>query len=163
MSSITIKSIEEGLKANESWVNRAIVALADHASPSIIARRQLREYRDELRSFGKIEDLEEARRLCLMFTESLLDIATKPSYEFKGKMFVMTGKLENFTRSELTSKLEGLGAFVASSVSPRTDIVIVGSKPGAKFSAAQQYGIPMWNELALLESLKPVSKRNDSL
>lgn len=159
MADITIETIKKGLRDNDSWVSKAILALADNRGPNVIARRRFHEYRDELKSFGAIEDLGSARRLCILHAEALLAIATAPAFDFKGKTFVLTGKLDNYTRDQLTSKLEGLGAYVTGSVSRNTDILIVGSKPGAKFRAAQHQGIPMWNEDELVENMKPPSKK----
>lgn len=44
--------------------------------------------------------------------------------EFNGKTIVLTGKLEQMTRSEATQWLEMQGAKVTSSVTKSTDIVI---------------------------------------
>lgn len=156
---VTIEAIKKGLRTKEAWVHRAVRVLADHASPSVIDRRKLHEYRNELLAQGTIGNIENARELCLMYAFALLDIATKPRYDFKGKTIVLTGKLIHFTRNKLTEELEGHGAFVTSAVSRNTDIVIVGSKPGSKFRKAQIFGVPMWTESELLDNLKPSSEK----
>ena len=59
----------------------------------------------------------------------LLEAGVSPIYEesnteesvFTGKSVVVTGSLENFTRTTIKEKLEELGAKVASSVSKKTD------------------------------------------
>ncbi len=65
---------------------------------------------------------------------------------FYGKTVVLTGALEHFTRSELTSILEGIGAKVAGSVSKKTDVVIAGSDAGSKLTKAQELGIKVMDE-----------------
>ena len=56
------------------------------------------------------------------------------------KTIVITGTL-SLPREELKETLENLGAKVSSSVSKKTDYVIVGSDPGSKFEKAQKLGI----------------------
>lgn len=160
MSELTIETIKDGLRKNDSWVFRAVVALGDANVSNVFARHKFHEYRDEYQAFARLEDLEDARQLCVAHAHDLLEIATKPSFDFRSKTFVLTGKLDKFTRNSLTSKLESLGAYVSSSVSRSTDVVIVGSKPGVKFRRAESLGVPRWNEKELLNNLKPKSQRS---
>lgn len=60
---------------------------------------------------------------------------------FYGKTVVATGKLENYTRDGIQMKLLELGAKPASSVTKKTDYLIVGEKAGSKLTKAQQLGI----------------------
>ena len=60
---------------------------------------------------------------------------------FAGKTVVATGKLVNYTRDGIQMKLLSLGATPASSVTKKTDYVIVGEKAGSKLTKAQQLGI----------------------
>lgn len=72
---------------------------------------------------------------------------------FTNKIIVLTGDLNNFKRSELTTILEGFGAKVTGSVSSKTDLVIVGENPGSKFNKAQSLGIKIMYEDELLKNL----------
>ena len=72
---------------------------------------------------------------------------------FAGKTVVLTGELENFTRPELTERLESLGAKVAGSVSKKTDLVIAGAAAGSKLAKANELGIEVWDEARLLKAL----------
>ena len=65
---------------------------------------------------------------------------------FFGKTIVATGKLENYTRDEIQAKIVSLGATPASSVTKKTDYVIVGEKAGSKLTKAQQLGIKTLTE-----------------
>ena len=47
----------------------------------------------------------------------------------------------NFTRKSIKSKIESLGAKCGSSVSRKTDYVLVGDKPGSKLAKAVTLGI----------------------
>jgi len=63
-----------------------------------------------------------------------------------GKTVVLTGKLTQFTRTEVKEKLEALGANVSGSVSKKTNIVIAGEDAGSKLAKAQELGIEVWSE-----------------
>lgn len=72
---------------------------------------------------------------------------------FKDKTFVLTGSLEKFTREEATNKIESLGGKVTSSVTKKTDVVIVGSNPGSKYDKAKELNITIWSEDDYLEKI----------
>lgn len=72
-----------------------------------------------------------------------MSIKITPLY---GKTVVATGKLENYTRDGIQSKLLELGAKPANSVTKKTDYLIVGEKAGSKLTKARQLGIPTLSE-----------------
>lgn len=61
--------------------------------------------------------------------------------ELSNKTIVITGDFEHFSRTQLTNKLETYGAKVTSSVSKKTDLVVVGNNPGSKLNKAQELGV----------------------
>lgn len=65
---------------------------------------------------------------------------------FAGKIVVATGKLENYTRDGIQTKLLELGAKPASSVSKKTDYLIVGEKAGSKLDKAKSLGVKVLTE-----------------
>lgn len=67
---------------------------------------------------------------------------------FAGKTFVLTGKLENFTRDEAARLIEERGGRVSSSVSKKTDFVVAGSDAGSKLTKAESLGIALLDEKA---------------
>ena len=71
-----------------------------------------------------------------------------------GKTVVITGKFAEFSRLELTKRLEQLGAKVTGSVSKKTDLVIAGDAAGSKLTKAQDLNVPIMDETALLTNLK---------
>jgi DNA ligase (NAD+) len=73
---------------------------------------------------------------------------------FAGRTIVLTGTLESFERSELTERLEALGAKVTGSVSKNTNLVIAGESAGSKLDKARELGIEVWDEAKLLSALK---------
>ena len=77
--------------------------------------------------------------------------------EFLNKTFVLTGKLENFTRKEAKDLIEAYGGKVTSSVSKNTAVVIAGEAAGSKYDRATKLGITIWDEATFQEMIKGVS------
>ena len=73
---------------------------------------------------------------------------------FTGKTFVVTGTLESMGRNDAKSALLELGAKVSGSVSKKTDYVVVGENPGSKADKAEELGITVLDEEALIKLLK---------
>lgn len=85
----------------------------------------------------------------------LLELGVKPretqvqevvENPFAGKTVVVTGSLQDFSRTEIKDKLESLGAKVSGSVSKKTDYVIVGEDAGSKYTKAVELGIKILSE-----------------
>jgi DNA ligase (NAD+) len=67
-----------------------------------------------------------------------------------GKIYVVTGTLEKWSREQATAALEAAGAKVTNSVSSKTTALIVGEEPGAsKLTKAQRLGIELLDEAGL--------------
>lgn len=65
---------------------------------------------------------------------------------FTGKSVVITGTLNKYSRSEAREKIKNQGGKVASSVSKKTDYVLVGEQPGSKYEKAKALGVPILSE-----------------
>jgi DNA ligase (NAD+) len=63
-----------------------------------------------------------------------------------GKSVVLTGSLEEQTREQAARAVEERGGRVASSVSKKTDFVVVGADPGSKAERARELGVTMVDE-----------------
>jgi len=73
--------------------------------------------------------------------------------ELAGKQFVLTGGLESLTRDEAKAAVEARGGRVTSSVSKKTDYVVVGTDAGSKLEKAQALGLKLLTETDFRELL----------
>ncbi len=73
---------------------------------------------------------------------------------FAGKSVVVTGILEGMARSEAEKMVKELGGRVSSSVSKKTDYLIVGKDPGSKLDKAKEFGVKILTEDKFLEMTK---------
>ena len=75
------------------------------------------------------------------------------SVDLSGKTFVLTGTLPTMSRDQAKALLEAAGAKVAGSVSQKTSYVVAGSDAGSKLEKANELGIPILDEDALMKIL----------
>lgn len=73
---------------------------------------------------------------------------------FLNQKIVVTGKLELFSRNEITDLIEIRGGQVTSAVSKNTDFVIVGENPGSKYTKALELGIKVLTEEEFMKLIK---------
>jgi DNA ligase (NAD+) len=71
-----------------------------------------------------------------------------------GLTFVVTGGLENFTRDSIAETITAHGGKPSSSVSKKTDYLLVGAEPGSKLAKAEELGVTVIDEAKFLELLK---------
>src|SRR5690625_67149 len=72
----------------------------------------------------------------------------------EGQTWVLTGALASMTRTEAQERLEALGARVTGGVSRATDWVVAGPGAGSKLRRAEELGVPVLDETALLDLLE---------
>lgn len=65
---------------------------------------------------------------------------------FLGKIFVLTGSLQNYTRDEASNLIEKFGGKTSSSVSKKTSYVLAGEDAGSKLTKAQNLGVEVITE-----------------
>ena len=73
---------------------------------------------------------------------------------FYGKVFVLTGSLEKYTRDEASEIIENFGGKTSGSVSKKTDFVLAGEDAGSKLRKANELGIKVITEQEFEEMIK---------
>ncbi|HEX6290006.1 MAG TPA: NAD-dependent DNA ligase LigA [Herpetosiphonaceae bacterium] len=72
-----------------------------------------------------------------------------------GKTLVITGTLETMTREQAGERIQQAGGKLGSGVTKKTDYLVVGAEPGgSKYTKAQQLGVSILDEAALLQLLE---------
>ncbi len=142
------KSIDRIINANEEEIAE-IEGIGEKIAESIKKYFSLKH---------NLELIEKLKKHNLQF--EIKEEKEKPQ-PLKGLTFVLTGELENFTRKEATEFLESLGAKVSSSVSRKTDYVIVGKNPGSKFRKAVELGVKTVDEQFLINFKEKLDKENE--
>ena len=81
------------------------------------------------------------------------DTSSPKNSKLSNKTFVLTGTLESMSRDEAKEKIQSLGGNVSSSVSKKTDYVVVGKESGSKFEKAKAFGVTTLSESEFLSMI----------
>ncbi|MBX9621361.1 MAG: NAD-dependent DNA ligase LigA [Alphaproteobacteria bacterium] len=130
-------------QASEAYVGLVSI---DGIGPSV--SQDLIAFFDEPHNLQVLHDLLEE---ITVLNETPPQISDSPLIN---KTIVFTGTLEHMTRAEAKVRAESLGAKVSSSVSSKTDYVVVGADAGSKAKAAQALGVKVLGEEAWLKLLE---------
>ena len=113
----------------------------------VIANSVYNYFRDE----SNINLINKLRSLGINF--NYLGEKTEVKDAFNGKTFVITGTLNDYSRDEAKEIIEHFGGKTSSSVSKKTDVVLVGDNPGSKYDKAVELSITIWNEEEFKDNL----------
>lgn len=104
--------------------------------------------------FANRENQEEITHLLENGVEPMITEAI-PSQKhlFKGKIFVLTGTLEHYTRDHVSSLIKERGGRITNSVNKSIDYVLVGENPGLKYEKAKNLGLTILLEKEFIECL----------
>ncbi len=106
-----------------------------------VTARHVREFFDDADNIKLLEELR-SMGLTLDGDKKIFDAGSP----IAGKVFVLTGTLERYTRNEASALLTERGGLVRGSVTKKTDYVIAGDKAGSKLTKAQELGIKILSE-----------------
>ena len=77
----------------------------------------------------------------------------KRTGKLKDKVFVLTGTLQRFTRSQAKELIKAASGKVSGSVSGNTDYLVAGESPGSKLTKAKELGVKIIDEATLKKLL----------
>jgi DNA ligase (NAD+) len=117
------------IDGKESGIGKEIAASLYHFLHSETGQHVIEELRDAL----VVLDMPAAEE------ESISQV-------FADKKFVVTGKLQQYTRDEIHALVELRGGRASSSVSGNTDYLVAGEKAGSKLAKAQKLGVAVLSE-----------------
>jgi DNA ligase (NAD+) len=170
------KKVENLLDAIESSksqpLSKLIFALGIHGVGEVVGNALANKFKsmDNLLQ-TTVEELEQIEGIGPNIAHATIDWLSHPANQFvlqklknagmeeknqpfTGMTFVVTGSLENFTRSSVKEYISKMGGKVTSSVSAKTDILVAGKNAGSKLTKAQSLGVRVISENDLKEMAK---------
>ena len=129
-----LKSLEEIVNADETTLTKV------EGVEATLAKSILEWTRDD-RNVELAKELKK-RGLTTQYEAGDSEI----NQRLKGQTFVITGKLDDFSRIEAANAVKALGAKVTSSVSKNTDYLVAGADAGSKLDRATRLNVPVLNE-----------------
>jgi len=82
------------------------------------------------------------------------EVASPEELPLAGLEFVITGRLETFSRQEAEERVKALGGTAKDNVTRKTSYVVVGAEPGSKLARAQELGTRQLTEEEFLRLLE---------
>ncbi|MBS7298415.1 MAG: NAD-dependent DNA ligase LigA [Eubacteriales bacterium] len=142
------KVLADKFKSMDNLIHAGIekLTIIDEIGP--IMAKSITEFFTEEQNIHFIDRLKLAGVAMDIVAESSLD------KRFEGKVFVLTGTLEQYTRSEASRIIEDFGGKTSSSVSKKTDYVLAGSEAGSKLDKAKALGVKVISEAEFEEMTK---------
>jgi len=105
------------------------------------------------RQKGNRQIIKKLRKAGVTLEREKVEEARPEELPLAGLEFVLTGKLESFSRSEAEAKIKALGGKAGSDVTRKTSYVVVGADPGSKRDKAEKLGTKTINETEFLNLL----------
>ena len=105
------------------------------------------------RQKGNRNIIEKLRKAGVKLEKGRVAEAKPEKLPLTGLEFVITGKLESFTRSQAEARVKELGGKAGSDVTKETSYLVVGADPGSKLAKAEKLGIKTLSEAEFLELL----------
>jgi len=144
----TAKELARHFGNLEALLHASEEQLLEVADIGPVVAQSIRSFLGDPLNMELIEQLQAAG---VRWPEHVVENKPKP---FAGKTFVLTGTLPTLSRDQAAEKIEAAGGKVAGSVSKKTSYVVAGAEAGSKLAKAEELGIAILDESALLQLLE---------
>lgn len=143
----TAKELARHFGNLEAVMNASEAQLLEVADIGPVVAQSIQSFLSDAMNVELIAQLQAAG---VHWPEQVIESRPRP---LLGKTFVLTGTLPNMSRDEAAEKIEAAGGKVAGSVSKKTSYVVAGAEAGSKLAKAEELGITVLDEAALLALL----------
>ena len=142
------KILAKKYKSIDNLSKASLESLSETNDVGPIVANSIKEFFDQEQTQHLLQRLKNAGVNTIEETEESTD------KRFEGKIFVLTGKLDKFTRDEAQDIIEKFGGKVSGSVSKKTTYVLAGEEAGSKLTKAQDFGVQIISEQEFIEIIK---------
>jgi DNA ligase (NAD+) len=145
----TAKELARHFGGLDAIMDASEEALLQVSDVGPIVAKSIRTFFDQAHNREVVEQL----RACGIHWEEGAPTSDTPK-PLAGKTFVLTGTLPTLGRDAAKDLIEAAGGKVSGSVSKKTHFVVAGTEAGSKLDKANELGVTVLDEAALLEMLK---------
>lgn len=135
------KTLARKFKNMENLSNANFEELSEIDDVGPIVANSISEFFSQEQTKDLLKKLEEAG-----VNMQVLNVDENEDDRFAGKIFVLTGSLDRYSRDQAAEIIEKFGGKTSSSVSKRTSYVLVGEDAGSKLTKAQSLGVTVITE-----------------
>jgi len=147
VGSVTARALVDHFPTIDALQAATVDDLAAVPGIGAVVAEAVRQYLDDPHNRETVDKL---RSRGLRFAE---DVPQAPAGPLSGRTFVLTGRLERYSRGQAQAVIEALGGRVSAAVGKGTDYVVAGEAPGSKLDKARRLGVPTLDERAFVELL----------
>ncbi|NOU52492.1 NAD-dependent DNA ligase LigA [Pseudoalteromonas sp. JBTF-M23] len=129
----------------ENVMTASVEALQEVSDVGVIVAKHLHAFFAEPHNQEVVSAL-----LAVGLTWPAIERKSEQQQPLAGLTYVLTGTLNQLNRNDAKARLQALGAKVSGSVSKNTHALVAGEKAGSKLTKAQELGIDVLDEDALI-------------
>lgn len=144
----TAKQLAKKFKTMDNLENASLESFINVDDMGEIMAKSIFEFFSQPQTKDLLQRLKQANVNMSLKENELIDD------RFSNKTFVITGKLDKYSRDEVEEIIEKHGGKASSSVSKKTDYVLAGEDAGSKLTKAEELGIKIISEEEFEEMIK---------
>ena len=142
------KILAKKYKSIDNLSNASLESLSETNDVGPIVANSIKEFFEQEQTKHLLQRLKNAG------VNTIEDVEESTDKRFEGNTFVLTGKLNEFTRDEAQDIIEKFGGKVSGSVSKKTTYVLAGEDAGSKLLKAKELGIKIILEQEFIKIIK---------